>query len=133
MTVTSQDREIVQSNFDAMMMGLAGEEKMMALFADSATMSEPFNDGQTTVSEGKEAIRRRFLQLWTGEGPHDLALTVDQINASDGKLVVDWTCRSGAFPTPMHGVDYFTVRDGLIHEMVMEVTTWPDFGGEGHG
>jgi hypothetical protein len=133
MSVTSQDREVVQGMFDAMQMGLAGEDKMVALFADDAKMTDPFEMGQPSVSIGKEAIRQRFIGIWSGDGPHDLAVTVDQIDASEGKLVVQWTCRSAAFLTPMHGVDYFTVRDGLIHELAMEVTTWPEFaGGEAH-
>lgn len=133
MTVTTQDREIVQGVFDAMQMGLAGEEKMLALFADNATMTDPFNQGQPTVTQGKEALRQRFIAMWSEEGPHDLALTLEEINVSEGKLRVEWTCRSAAFLTPMLGVDYFTVRDGLIHELIMEVTTWPEFaGGEGH-
>jgi hypothetical protein len=133
MSVTTQDHEIVQSMFDAMQMGPAGEEKMVSLFADSATMTEPFDQGQPKVSQGKEAIRQRFVAIWSEDGPHDLAVTVDQIDASEGKLRVEWSCRSAAFVTPMLGVDYFTVRDGLIHELTMEVTAWPEFaGGEGH-
>lgn len=133
MSVTTQDSEIVQGMFDAMQMGIAGEEKMVALFADNATMTEPFDQGKPKVSNGKEAIRQRFVDIWSEDGPHDLAVTVDEINAAEGKLRVAWTCTSAAFLTPMLGVDYFTVRDGLIHELVMEVTTWPEFaGGEGH-
>jgi len=133
MSVTSQEHEVVQGMFDAMQMGLSGEDKMLSLFAEDAKMTEPFDMGKPTTTEGKEAIRKRFVGMWSGEGPHDLSLTIDQIDASDGNLKVQWTCRSAAFLTPMFGVDYFTVQDGLIQELVMEVTTWPDFaGGEAH-
>ncbi|MBC8065273.1 MAG: nuclear transport factor 2 family protein [Chlorobia bacterium] len=130
MPVSQQERDVVQGMFDAMQMGLDGESKMMALFAEGATMTEPF-DGTPQTSSGRDAIRQRFIAIWSEDGPHDLQVTVDQIDASDGKLRVEWTCRSSAFVTPMVGIDHFTVRDGLIHELVMEVVTWPEFVGGG--
>ena len=131
-TVTQQDRDVVQGVFDAMQMGPAGENKMMALFADDASMTDPFSGAPITV-QGKEAIRARFIDMWSGDGPHDLALTIEQIDATEGKVRVEWTCRSSAFLTPMFGVDHFTTEDGLIKELTMEVTTWPEFaGGEAH-
>jgi len=124
MTVTQQDRDVVQGMFDAMQMGLPGEEKMMALFSQNASMTDPF-DGEPRISSGKEAIRQRFIGVWSHEGPPDLALTVDQIDAIDGKLRVEWTCNSSLFLSPMTGVDYFKIANGLIDDLVMEVTQWP--------
>lgn len=129
-TVTQQDRDVVQGVFDAMQMGPAGEHKMMALFAEDAVFTEPFNGAPNTVN-GKAAIRARFLEMWSGDGPHDLALTIDQIDAAEGKVRVEWTCRSAAFLTPMIGVDFFTMENGLIKELIFEVTTWPEFAGGG--
>lgn len=132
MTITQQDRDIVQGMFDAMQMGLPGEEKMMALFSANATMSDPF-DGAPQTHNGKEAIRQRFIGIWSHGGPPDLAVTVDQIDAADGKLRVEWTCTSSVFLSPMKGIDYFTVANGQIDELVMEVTQWPETAeGEGH-
>lgn len=125
MSITQQDRDVVQGMFDAMQMGLPGEQKMMALFSENATMTDPF-DGEAQTHRGKEAIRQRFIGIWSHGGPPDLAVTVDQIDAADGKLRVEWTCRSSVFLSPMQGIDYFTIRNGHIDELVMEVTAWPE-------
>lgn len=132
MTITQQDRDIVQNLFDAMQMGVAGEHKMMALFADDAVMTDPFDQGVPQTNSGKPAIRDRFVALWTGDNPQDLKVSVDQIDAADGKLRVEWTCVSQAFLTPMYGLSHYTIRNGLIAEYVVEVVTWPEYAGGGH-
>lgn len=131
MTVTQQDRDVAQGVFDAMQMGRDGEHKMLALFAENATMTEPFT-GQPVTHEGKAAIRARFLDMWSNPDNADLQLTIDQIDAVDGKLRVEWNCKSEGFLTPMLGVDYFTISNGLIDDLTMEVVKWPEMAGGAH-
>lgn len=127
MPVTERENHLVQELFAAMQMGMAGEERMMSLFAEDATLIEPFADGEPQKHDGRNKIRERFVELWSGEGPHDLKLTINQMDSEGGRVRVDWSCESAAFKTPMLGEDFFTIKDGLIKEVEFVVTTWPEF------
>jgi hypothetical protein len=127
MAISEQERQVVQDFFDAMQAGPAGEQKMMSVFAEDAVMTEPFDGPQT--HQGKSAIRERFIGIWSGDGPHDLSLTIDQIDLQGSSVQVEWSCTSAAFKSPMRGIDAFVIQDGLIKKLDMSVTAWPEMEG----
>ena len=115
------DTEVVHELFRAMQMGPAGEERMMALFRNDAVFIEPFS-GEPKTHRGLEEIRRAFR---AGAGEPPLTLNVDRIDIDGGRLRVEWTCTSPAFPGAMRGVDWFTIVEGKIAELEITVTEMP--------
>ncbi len=101
--------KMVESVFKAMQNGPAGEEAMMALFADEAVFVEPFS-GEPQTHVGKDAIRESFRDQWKNPLP-DFKLTVDRIDLDGPQVRAEWTCTSAVFPTPMRGYDLFTLND----------------------
>ena len=123
MPVEKKDQEIVEGLFKAMQMGPAGQEAMMALFADGATLIEPFS-GKTQTHTGKPAIRESFKSMWEDPAP-DLTLMIDRVD-KDGDIVrAEWTCTSPVFETPMRGYDLFTIAAGKIARLEITVTDMP--------
>ena len=70
MPVEKQDRGVVEALFAAMQAGPAGEDEMMALFAEDATLVEPFT-GEVKTHTGKPAIRYPYSYRWRA---HPMAL-----------------------------------------------------------
>lgn len=123
MPVSSADRTIVERLFKAMQQGPSGETEMMSLFADNAVLIEPFS-GQPQTHNGSAAIRASFKDMWQ-TSPPDLRLTLDRIDLDADKLRVEWTCTSPVFPEPMKGYDLFTIRNGKIARLEINVTSAP--------
>ena len=117
------DRKIVQSLFTAMQSGPAGEENLMALFADDAVFIEPFT-GRIQTHKGKEAIRASLQGMWQNPAP-DLKLTLDRVDVDGDRVRADWTCTSPVFPKPMRGFDLFSIQDGKITRLEITVTEMP--------
>ena len=103
---------IVASWFAAMRKGRRGEDELLALFHDDAEYVEPFA-GEPRRHRGKAAIRACLSEGWDTPLP-DLSLTVERVDVDGDSVRASWVCRSSAFPGPMHGLDVYTLRDGLI-------------------
>lgn len=122
--VTPEDRALVDRFFQAMRQGAAGEEALMALFAEDAVLTEPFT-GQPRTHHGKAAIRASYRQSWE-HPPPDMKLTLHRIDLDGEQLRTEWTCTSPAFPGPMRGNDLFTLREGRIHRLETTVALAPE-------
>ncbi len=132
MPVQKQDRGVVEALFAAMQAGPAGEDEMMALFAEDATLIEPFT-GEVKTHTGKPAIRDGFRESFKDPAP-DLKLTVDRVDLDGANVRAEWTCTSPVFPTPMRGHDLFTIENGKIARLEVVVTDMPPMGPpEAHG
>jgi ketosteroid isomerase-like protein len=123
MPVTEQDKGIVDQVFAAMHARAEGEKAMMALFAEDASLTEPFS-GQPRTHKGKEAIRTWFLQA-VGEMPPDMKIKLDRLDMDGGRVKAEWTCTSSVFPTPMRGHDLYTIKGGKIANAEFVVTDMP--------
>ena len=126
MAVSEADRKIVDNLFRAMQAGPAGEEQMMALFADDAIFVEPFS-GAPKTHTGLDAIRASFRDMWAEPVP-DMKLTLDRIDLDGDRLRAEWTCTASVFPVPMRGSDLFTIESGKIARLEIEVTEMPQMG-----
>ena len=131
MSVSEEERSVVERMFKAMQTGLEAEDDMMALFADDAVFTEPFS-GEPQTHEGKEAIRKCFIDMWSEPGP-DMELAVDRVDLDGDRINAEWTCTSPAFETPMRGVDKFCIKDGLIQYLEVIVTEMPPMDMDGGG
>ena len=131
MSVSRTDRDIVERMFKAMQTGLEAEHDMMALFADDAVFTEPFS-GEPQTHEGKAAIRKCFIDMWSEPGP-EVELTVDRVDLDGDRISAEWTCDSPAFAKPMRGVDKFRIRNGLIRYLEVIVTDMPPMDMHGDG
>lgn len=123
MSVTNDQRAVVESYLQAMQAGADGEDKLLALFADDATYVEPFS-GQPRSHTGKTAIRQN-LQESRPNTPPDMKLSLDRLDLEGGKLVAEWTCTSPALPGPMKGRDFYELRDGLIARLETTLVGFP--------
>ena len=103
---------IVESWFAAMRKGREGEEELLKLFHESAEYVEPFA-GAPRHHQGKAAIRACLRESWATPLP-DLSLTIVRVDVDGPRVRAKWICESSAFPGPMHGLDVYTLRDGLI-------------------
>ena len=126
MTVSEPDRKIVENLFKAMQAGPAGEDDMMALFADDAVFTEPFS-GEPKTHTGKDAIRASFQDMWREPAP-ELKLMLDRVDLDGQNIRAEWTCTSAIFPTPMRGYDVFTIAGGKIAKLEITVTEMPPMG-----
>ena len=128
MAVSPQQQKTVEALFRAMQVGPAGEEPMMALFADGAVMVEPFS-GQPQTHEGKTAIRQSFRDQWKNPLP-DLTLVLDRVDLDPPCVRAEWTCSSPVFPAPMRGYDLFTLDSaGKIVRLEIVITDAPPMEG----
>ena len=123
MPVQESQRKVVDSLFKAMQAGPAGEQAMMALFAEDAVFIEPFS-GQVQTHEGKPAIRESFKQMFADPAP-DMKLQMDRVDMDGDQVRAEWTCTSPVFPEPMRGHDLFTIADGKIARLEVVVTSMP--------
>ncbi|MEE8154438.1 MAG: nuclear transport factor 2 family protein [Phycisphaerales bacterium] len=126
MTVNESDRKIVDNLFKAMQAGPAGEDDMMALFADDAVFVEPFS-GEPKTHTGKDAIRASFQDMWREPTP-DMKLILDRVDLDGQSVRAEWTCTSTIFATPMRGYDVFTIANGKITRLEITVTDMPPMG-----
>ncbi len=126
MTVNELDRKIVDNLFKAMQAGPAGEDDMMALFADDAVFVEPFS-GEPKTHTGKDAIRASFQDMWREPAP-DMKLILDRVDLDGRSVRAEWTCTSPIFATPMRGYDVFTIDNGKITRLEITVTDMPPMG-----
>ncbi|HXH61117.1 MAG TPA: nuclear transport factor 2 family protein [Fimbriimonadaceae bacterium] len=124
MTVTEQDKQVIQGMYAAMQAGESGKENLIGLFAADATFVEPFN-GPPQTHRGIDAIRARVNEMVRQPRPPDFLLKVDQVTTENGALVAYWTCTSDAMPGPMKGRDELKISDGRISFLKIEVTTMP--------
>jgi len=125
MPVAVSDRKIVDDLFKAMQAGPSGEKDMLALYADDAVIVEPFS-GEPKTHAGRAAIRQWFIEATT-QGP-PLTLALDRVDMDGVRVRAEWTCTSPAFSGPMRGVDLFTIRNGKIARLEIEVTEMPPMG-----
>ena len=127
MPISPQQRKVVEDLFRAMQTGPGGEEAMMALFADSAVLVEPFA-GQPQTHHGLTAIRQSFRDQWKNPIP-ELRLTLDRVDVDGPVVRAEWTCTSPVFPAPMRGYDLFTLdATGQIARLEIVVTDAPPMG-----
>lgn len=131
MSVSKEEKDVVERMFKAMQTGLEAEDDMMALFADDAVFTEPFS-GEPQSHEGSTAIRKCFVDMWSEPGP-DMELTVERVDLDGDRISAEWTCDSQAFAEPMRGVDKLRIRDGLIQSLEVIVTNMPPMDMEGNG
>lgn len=126
MPVKPEDRQVVDKVFQAMHARAQGEKVMATLFAQNATLSEPFS-GEPRTHKGKESIMAWFRQAVT-EMPPDMTIKMDRIDMDGERVRADWTCTSSAFSTPMKGSDYYRIAGGLIEQAEFVVTEMPPMG-----
>ncbi len=126
MPVSNDDRTMVEALFKAMQAGPAGEDAMMALFAENAVFVEPFS-GEVRTHTGTDAIRTSFQQMWSEPGP-ELSLNLERVDVDGDRVRAEWNCTSPAFPEPMRGHDLFTIREGKIARLEVVVTSMPPMG-----
>ena len=123
MSVSKQDKDVIERVFKAMQTGREAENDMLALFAEDAVFTEPFS-GEPQTHEGKAAIRQCFLDMWSEDDP-SAELIVDRIDLDGDRISAEWTCHSAAFTGPMRGVDKFVIENGLIRYLEVTVTDMP--------
>lgn len=108
--VVEGDRLLVERYFAAMQAGVAALDELVALFTDDAVLVDPFS-GRTQTFEGRAAIRENYAQSFRNRPP-GLTLTLDRLDAEAGSLRSHWTCKAPAFPSPLKGSDFYTIRGG---------------------
>jgi hypothetical protein len=118
------ERDVVVRYYASMRRGAEAETEMMALFADDAVYVEPFS-GTVRVSEGLDAIRAALREGWAHPLP-ELEITVDEIVIEPGVATAAWTCASPALPSPVAGRDRYSVADGKITRLEVELIEPPD-------
>ncbi len=126
MPVTNEQRAVVEKVFQAMHARAEGEKVMATLFADNATLTEPFS-GEVRSHKGKSDIMAWFRSA-VAEMPEDMAIKMNRLDLDGDRVRADWTCTSSVFPTPMKGSDYYRFAGGLISEAEFVVTEMPPMG-----
>jgi len=124
MSVTEQDRQVIQQMSEAMQAGEPAKETLVGLFTEDAVFIEPFS-GAPQTHNGIEAIRARTYEMVQQPRPPDFTLKVDQVTTEDGELVAYWTCTSAAMPGPMKGRDQLKIREGRIAFLKIEILAMP--------
>ena len=118
------ERELIERYFTAMRRGAAAEAELMELFAPDAVYIEPFT-GENDPWVGREAVRTALRRGWEEPLP-DLELDVQRIDIRQDGATAEWTCTSPALPGPIAGRDEYTISDGQITRLVVEIV---DFRG----
>jgi hypothetical protein len=96
------------------------------LFAESGSLVEPFqvtHTGGATRHDGRAAVRAWYADTFAGV--EWLALKLDQVQASEQSLVVDWSYMDPRLEDPFQGRNHFTIAAGEIFESRIEVTEPP--------
>lgn len=126
MPVRDEDRRAVEQVFAAMHARAAGEEQMMSLFAEHASVTEPFS-GEPRTHKGKAAIRAWFRDA-VQNMPPDMQIRMDRIDMDGVRVCAEWTCTSSVLASPMRGKDLYTIRNGVIENAEFIVTEMPPMG-----
>lgn len=129
MKTDDMQRDVVDRFFKAMQAGKEAEERLMALFATDAILTEPFS-GEPQTHKGLEAVRNSFRCTWEHPVP-DVKLEVNRVDLDGARVRAEWTCTAPAFPSPIRGHDLFDIRDGKIAKLEIVVTEMPDISGAG--
>jgi hypothetical protein len=123
MPVDESDRRVVEDLLRTMQAGPAGEEELLALFADDAVLVEPFA-GRVQTHAGRPAIRAALAEMSKGRAP-DLALNLDRVDLEGDSVRAEWTCTSALMPGPLRGHDLLTIRSGKILRLEIIITEMP--------
>lgn len=123
MSIPQQNRTIIESLYQAMQAGPAGEKAMLSLFAEDAVFIEPFG-GTPKTHVGLAAIRTTFQDMCKEPLP-DMRLQLDRVDLEGEQIRATWTCYSSAFPEPMRGIDHFTIESGKIRRLEIVLTSMP--------
>jgi len=126
MPVTNEQRATVEKVFQAMHARAEGEKLMASLFAENASLTEPFS-GEPRTHNGKADIMAWFREA-VSQMPEDMAIRVDRLDLDGDRVRADWTCTSSVFLTPMKGSDFYRISGGLIHQAEFVVTEMPPMG-----
>ncbi len=126
MPVKEQDQALVEQIFKAMHAREKGESIMSGLFAENATLIEPFS-GEPRTHQGHASIMSWFREAVT-QMPPDMTIKMDRIDMDSGRVRADWTCTSSAFSTPMKGIDFYRIQNGKIEHAEFVVTEMPPMG-----
>lgn len=116
--------QLVDAWFAAMRRGRKGEEELLALFHEHAHYVEPFS-GEPREHVGKPAIRACFREGWETPMP-DLELLVERVDVDGDRIRATWVCSTSAWPSPIRGLDVYTLRDGLIMRLETSVEAPPN-------
>ena len=81
--------------------------------------------GRPSVHRGEAAIRAFFGESFNGPLGHDVQLTLDRLDVDGDRLRSDWTCSMPMFPRPMHGFDLYSIENGRIKRLEVNVTDMP--------
>ncbi|MDE3075192.1 MAG: nuclear transport factor 2 family protein [Chloroflexota bacterium] len=123
MAITPTDRAVVDSYFRAMQAGPNGEREMVSLFSDDAEYIEPFSaQGKPTSHKGIHAIREFFHQSFQGPMGSGVKLSLDRLDLDGDRLRSEWTCEVPTMPGPFKGTDHYTIRDGKIQRLEINLS-----------
>ncbi|MFT3879682.1 MAG: nuclear transport factor 2 family protein [Gemmatales bacterium] len=128
MTVSTNDRQVIENVFRAMQTGPTAEKELLELFAEDGILVEPFT-GQMQTHEGKPAIKASLVPMWANRAP-DMKIMLDRVDLQGTTVRAEWTCTSSAMPGPMRGYDLFQIKSGKINRMEIFVTEMPQFPGQ---
>jgi len=126
MAISPDERSLVDRYFAAMQAGAEGEQEMVSLFGDDAEYIEPFSQqGRRTSHKGIGAIRAFFHESFQGPTSGNVKLTLDRLDVDGNQLRADWTCEMPMFPAPFSGYDLYTIRDGKIQRLEINLSSPP--------
>ena len=125
MSVTEDQRRVIEEAARAMQLGPAGEATILDLFADDGVWVEPYT-GTRREHAGKEAIRAALREMWRQPAPPGFRITTDRLHAEGADVRVDWTCQSADFPMLMRGYSLYTIGpDRRIRRLELFITEAP--------
>lgn len=119
MTLSPEDRAVIDRYFAAMQAGEPALDALVALFADGGVLVEPFT-GNTLTHAGKAAVREGFARSFRTRPP-GMTLTLDGVAQDGDRIRSEWTVTAPAFPAPMRGADICTIRNGKIVRLEVQL------------
>lgn len=114
MSISPNDRNVIESYARAMSAGPAGLEELTGLFAQDAVYIEPWTMMGIPTEHIGAADIRTFFEESLPKNPPDFKVTIDQIDLDGEAIRTAWTCTSAMIPAPVRGIDLYTIRDGRI-------------------
>jgi hypothetical protein len=127
MSVSTKDRQVIESVFRSMQTGPSAEKELLSYFAEDGVLVEPFT-GQVQTHAGKAAIKASLVPMWANQAP-DMKIMLDRVDLHGSTIRAEWTCTSSVMPGPMRGYDLFQIINGIIQRMEIIVTEMPPFHG----
>ena len=122
MPVSQSDQQVIEATARAMQAGPAGEETILAHFAEDAVWVEPYT-GQRRTHTGKEGIRAALREMWQQPSPPGFTITTNRLDAAGPSVRVDWTCHADGFPEMMRGYSLYTINPNeLIARLELFIT-----------